>query len=185
MSKLVKSSLVAVCVFAVSVYLGTLVPPSTSSQTLQQIGDMLQPLKAVLAFPPLLILIIFLNNALKSLGAIVLGVAFGVPTLVFLAMNGFTIGVLMVAVYPIKGWAFVAASLLPHGIIELPMILFASALGLALGWESLRWASRRQSAVGGTLKRGLKLYVRWILPGLLVAAVTEVLVTPLVSHLFG
>jgi hypothetical protein len=36
------------------------------------------------------------------------------------------------------------ASSVPHGVIEIPAILLATALGLTLGMESLRWLLRRE-----------------------------------------
>jgi len=57
--------------------------------------------------------------------------------------------------------------------------LLATALGLTLGMESLKWLVRRESRVKLQLSDCLKVYLRLILPGLAVAAIIEVFVTPL------
>jgi stage II sporulation protein M len=76
------------------------------------------------------------------------------------------------------GWRYVLASFVPHGVIEIPLILLAAALGLTVGLESFKWLGRRESRVKLQLSNGLRVYVRWILPGLAVAAIIEVFVTP-------
>ena len=70
-------------------------------------------------------------------------------------------------------------SFVPHGVIEIPVILLATALGLTVGMESARWLIRRERRVKSRLSEGLRVYVRWILPGLAIAAIVEVFVTPL------
>jgi stage II sporulation protein M len=75
--------------------------------------------------------------------------------------------------------------LAPHGIIEVPLIVLATALGFTVGRESLRWLTGRKSLVRLQLRQGLKTYFKWILLGLLVAAAIEVFITPLIVGLAG
>lgn len=75
------------------------------------------------------------------------------------------------------------ASFIPHGVIEIPVVLLATALGFTVGMESARWLARKESRVRLRLSDGLKVYLRWILPGLAIAAIIEVFVTPLVIGL--
>jgi stage II sporulation protein M len=185
MNKTILSLAVVLLAFVVSLVLGTMQPIEQSSQTLNELSGLLQPLRAILESPVLLVLIIFLNNSIKALASMAFGVALGIPTMIFVAVNGFTIGSLMIAIHQTEGWGFIAASLVPHGIIEVPMVLWASALGLIVGWEALKSLRNRPSAARATLRHGMKLYVRWILPGLFVAAVIEVLVTPAIASFFA
>jgi uncharacterized membrane protein SpoIIM required for sporulation len=67
-----------------------------------------------------------------------------------------------------------AASLLPHGVVEIPAFLFAEALGLRAGLAWIwrlpghgRWASVRRQA------RDFRIALLWIIPALLVAALLE------------
>jgi stage II sporulation protein M len=127
-----------------------------------------------------IMVIIFLNNALKALAAIVLGIALGIPSLFFLVFNGFTLGIVASSLVADYGLAFVLAALIPHGIIEIPLIILASGLGMNIGRLSFNWLIQRGGAVKPSMNSALGIYVRWILPGLAVAAVVETFVTPLI-----
>jgi uncharacterized membrane protein SpoIIM required for sporulation len=50
--------------------------------------------------------------------------------------------------------------------------------------EVIRFIAGKRSQVKSVLKQSLIFYARWILPGLIVAAIIEVLVTPLTINLF-
>jgi stage II sporulation protein M len=130
-----------------------------------------------------LFLILFANNAVKALGLIFLGILLGVPSVFFIGLNGFIVGGFASVLESANGWRYVAASLVPHGVIEIPVILLAAALGLTLGMESLKWLLRRESRVKSQIADSLKIYLRLFLPGLAVAAVIEVFVTPLLMGL--
>jgi stage II sporulation protein M len=180
---LIRNLILAASIFFVSLVLGTLFGRNTVEGLMGQLGAMLEPLALTGKLTILLFLIIFINNAIKALGIIFLGILLGLPTLLFIGLNGFILGGLGSALESANGWRYVIASFVPHGVIEIPVILLAAALGLTVGMESLKWLIRRESRVKLQLSNGLKVYVRWILPGLAVAAIGEVLVTPLLIGL--
>jgi len=82
-------------------------------------------------------IIIFLNNAIKSIFIIYLGVFFGLIPIFFLAVNGMVIGYLLHNMAEVHGGAYtfeiIIKGLLPHGIIEIPAIVIASAYGIRFG----------------------------------------------------
>jgi len=151
---------------------------------------------ATLAFGPtpslFLVLFIFANNLRVSilsnlLAPVSLGVfPFLVPATVF-AQIGYVCGRLFIN----SGGSlsdpliFVSAYLLPHGIIELPTFMVSAALGLRMGaallstpgdfsvGENLLWAAAQTA----------KVWLLLITPLVLVAAIVEGLVTPLVIRL--
>jgi len=88
-------------------------------------------------------------------------------------------------VEPVRGLGYVVASLAPHGVIEIPMLLLATALGFRVGLESLKWLTGKKSLVKSQLSHSLKLYLTWVLPGLVVAAIIEVFITPWIVGLVG
>lgn len=180
---LVYSFLLATALFTVSVVLGTRVPPALLAEMLEEMGRLLEPVSSLGPFA--LFLVIFLNNAVKALGVIVLGVVLGLPPLLFVSYNGFAIGALVSGLKSVIGWEVIAAGLIPHGVIEVPLLLLATALGFVVGGESLKWLIRRKSAVRAKMRQGLKLYLKWILAGLFIAAVIEVFVTPFIMLLVG
>ena len=177
------SFLVATVIFTVSLALGMRVAPDVSIEMLQELGQLLEPLESLGSLA--ILLVIFLNNAIKTLGVVVLGVIFGLPALVFVSFNGFMIGTLVSGLKSIAGYGVIAASMAPHGVIEVPVLLLATALGFSVGGESLKWLIGRRSSVRAQLLRGLKFYFKWILGGLLVASVIEVFATPLIVGLAG
>jgi stage II sporulation protein M len=89
-----------------------------------------------------MIVIIFLNNAVKSILIIFLGAFFGLLPILFLVVNGMVIGYLLERVADTPGaisvFELVVKGLLPHGIIEIPAIIVACAYGLRFGVLVLR-----------------------------------------------
>ncbi|MBZ0296831.1 MAG: stage II sporulation protein M, partial [Anaerolineae bacterium] len=102
--------------------------------------------------------------------------------------------VLTPAVYVILGYifsqvllaghspAFLFAGILPHGIVEIPVIVLATASALRLGAVVTR--PPRGMTVGqawrGALGDTVKIGVGIVLPGLVIAAFLEAFVTPAV-----
>ncbi len=86
-------------------------------------------------------------------------------------------------------WAFFVVTVLPHGVLELPMATIATAQALRMGAILLR-----EPALGGGLRgmvvetgRFVRLMVLFVIPLLLVAAYIEALLTPMlvIRYLFG
>jgi stage II sporulation protein M len=175
----IRSLVLATGIFFISLVLGMLIGQNTVEGLMRQFGVVLEPLASTSSPSILLFLIIFINNAIKALGLVFLGILLGLPPLLFIGLNGFILGGFSSALESVNGWRYVIASFVPHGVIEIPVILLATALGLTLGMESLKWLVRRESRVKLQLSDSLKVYLRWILPGLAVAAIIEVFVTPL------
>jgi stage II sporulation protein M len=180
---LIRSLILATGIFFISLVLGTLIGQNTVEGLLGQLGAVLEPMTSVGKLSIVLVLLIFINNAIKALGMVCLGILLGLPPLLFIGLNGFIVGGLGSALESAKGWTYVMASFVPHGIIEIPVILLAAALGFTVGMESLKWLARRESRVKSQLSDSLKVYLKWILPGLAVAAIIEGFVTPLLIGL--
>jgi stage II sporulation protein M len=128
-----------------------------------------------------IMLVIFLNNALKSLLAIVLGAGFGIIPVIFVGGNGLLLGLVASQVSSEKGALFVLAATLPHGIIEIPMILISSGLGLRLGYLMYSSIMGKETDMRSELMQCLWIYIRIVVPLLFVSAVIETFVTPLVA----
>jgi stage II sporulation protein M len=179
----IRSLVLATVIFFISLVLGMLIGQNTVEELLREFGAVLEPLASTGNPSILLFLIIFINNAIKALGFVFLGILLGLPPLLFIGLNGFILGGFGSALESVMGWRYVIAGFVPHGVIEIPVILLATALGFTLGMESLKWLVRRESRVKLQLSDCLKVYLRWILPGLAVAAIIEVFVTPLLIGL--
>jgi stage II sporulation protein M len=179
--------ILAILLFTVSLLFGLSTSPELNGSTLEELVQTLKPIVDSLGSlgPVALILFIFLNNAIKALISMVLGIIVGLPTLFFVGTNGFIIGVTIAALHSHVGYGIIAASLVPHGIIEIPILLLTSALGLKIGAESVRFLTGQVSSVKSHLVRSLQIYVKWVLACLFVAAIIEVLITPLIISLAG
>jgi stage II sporulation protein M len=127
---------------------------------------------------PYLALAIFLNNSLKTLAVVVLGIFAGLLPLVFLLVNGYVLGLVLHASLQSKGLSVFFLAVAPHGLFELPAILLGTSIGLMLGARVLsHFFGKREGSLGNDLARGLRFFVTVIVPMLLLAALIEAFVT--------
>lgn len=108
------------------------------------------------------IIVIFLNNAVKSIFVMYLGALFGILPFFFLVVNGMVVGYLLQRVAEVHGggYAFelVVKGLLPHGILEIPAIIIACAYGMRFGvlafkgLGSLIFARSKTAGIGRELE---------------------------------
>lgn len=134
---------------------------------------------------------IFIHNV-KVVGAALLlaPLSFGSIALMLLLPAMLLVGFFAgeAALIGLNPWIFLAAFILPHGILELPAVVLASAFGLRLG------ASIMAPPPGFSISESimlsvadlLKVFVLVVIPMLLLAAAAEVYVTPwVVTRIFG
>ena len=175
------SFVLATVLFFASLALGMSLAPNVSASTVEELRPFLKPIAELSS--PVLLLLIFLSNAAKTLVVILLGVLLGLPPFIFVTFNGFLLGLLIQGLAPTTGYTMVIAGLAPHGIIEIPMLLLAVGLSFSVGKESLKWLIGKDNQVKLELRRALRIYYRWILAGLVLAALVEVFITPHLVHL--
>jgi uncharacterized membrane protein SpoIIM required for sporulation len=130
---------------------------------------------------------IFWQNARILLGATLLGLfTFGSTALVLTPAAYFIIGYLFSQVMA-AGYnpLFLAPAVLTHGIVEIPVIVLATAAALRLGAVVTRPPKGATVGHAWTMALGdtIKLWLGVILPGLLLAAILEAYVTPYVVAL--
>lgn len=133
--------------------------------------------------PFYIMLTIFRNNAFVSLLSLVLGLALGVFPILFIAFNGYFVGIICYVVSQQKGFLFILLALLPHGIIELPSVFLSASIGLRLGYHVFLYLIGRPTELGKEFIQGIMFYLSWILPLLFLAAIIETFITPLVLGL--
>lgn len=126
----------------------------------------------------ILFFIIFGNNTIKSFLAMIFGAFFCVIPVLFIAFNGLVIGVASSFIVDNSGLRYLLIGLMPHGVIEIPMVLLSAAVGINLGLESIRKIKSKDGDVKRELTKGLKLFSVLILPLLFVAALIESFITP-------
>jgi stage II sporulation protein M len=172
-------------VFVISMLLGIIVSIKNPAYSMNSLEMFKQSFGWIANLNPLAIMmVIFLNNALKSLMAFVLGIGLGFIPVLFVAGNGMILGMVADIVFREKGAVFVLTALLPHGILEIPLILLSSGMGLRLGHIMYLSLKGEHTDFKNELKQGIGFFTRWIIPLLFLAAVIETFVTPLVVSLF-
>lgn len=122
--------------------------------------------------PPLLMLRIFIQNSALSFFAMILGIIFAIVPILFIIYNGFIIGAVIYTVSQEHGVMLILINILPHGVIEIPMILLSAAIGIRLGQETIKKLLSKGN-VKKELTKGLEIYAFWILPLLFIAAAIE------------
>lgn len=132
---------------------------------------------------PELFVFIFLNNTVKALVMMYLGVGFGLVPLVFMFFNGMAIAVIVGGLSLSIGVGTAMTALLPHGLIEITAILLAAAVGLRLGWAFARRLRSQAVPLKAYLTDAWRFFLRLLMPMLLLAAVIETWITPVVMAL--
>ncbi len=130
-----------------------------------------------------LILLIFINNSAKIIILTVLGVLFGVAPVVFLAFNGFLLGVVAFIAQSENSWLSLALGILPHGLLEIPILIIAGAIGLKLGVVFIQSLKEQKNIIRQEFTKSLKFLGAILIPLLLFTAFIEVFITKSLIYL--
>lgn len=128
-----------------------------------------------------LFVFILVNNSVKSFFVILLGFTLGIVPVLFIVINGFILGLIYYEVAMQNGLSFALAATLPHGVIEIPMVLLSSAIGVKIGYETVK-KIKGEGSIKKELVIGIKFFAFRILPLLLLAAVIEAFLTPFILY---
>ena len=121
---------------------------------------------------------IFLNNAVKTLLAILLGGLVAIIPAILLFANGIALGVVFSLSTQARGLWLSLLSIVPHGVLELPAVFLGTSIGLMIGTKVIQRLLRpAETTVASELARGLRFFLTVILPLLLVAALVEAFLT--------
>jgi len=118
-------------------------------------------------------LVIFLNNTLKVLLSMFLGVFFGIIPFFFLVFNAYVLGVVATGV----DLHIFFAAIGPHGILEIPAFLIGAGVGLYLGAKFIKNRIFRINF------KEFKSVALLIIVMLFLAALIEVYITPSIINL--
>jgi uncharacterized membrane protein SpoIIM required for sporulation/ABC-type transport system involved in multi-copper enzyme maturation permease subunit len=154
------------------------------SEGLQTSGDAAQTLRGFItpSARGLAFMFIVWQNGRVLLAALLLAVfTFGVGGLILTPVVYVILGYIVSQVIIAgQGLDLVAASVLPHGIIEIPVILLATAASFKLGAVITRPPDGLTVGQAWTRTLGdtLKIAVGLVIPGLILAAIIESFITP-------
>jgi len=169
--------------FAISSYLGYIWAEENPESSELFVKNVSENIIFIKDLPPFLILvIIILNNTVKSLVSMVLGVFFGIVPVIFITFNGFLLGVVFDVYSRLHGSWKVAMALIPHGVIEIPAVLIACSYGLKLGLKLIERIMGKDTDLRGEFYKALRVYVKYVFPMLIIAAFVETYLTPILSQ---
>lgn len=132
---------------------------------------------------PLVFLFILLKNVSAVLFSFFLSPFFFLVPVLALLSNGWILGVVSVITVQEKSLGFLLAGVLPHGVIELPALFLGEAVALNFGAAvMLRVWGGQGGGLGAIFRQNLR-SLRLPIVLLLLAAVIEAYVTPLVLRL--
>lgn len=136
--------------------------------------------------PIMIMLFIFANNTLNSFIAMLLGILFGIWPVIFILVNGYFIGVVVFSSVQEYGILVVLFALLPHGIIELPMIFISASMGLRLGvlaFQKIFRIKEEEIRFKYELFSAIRFFVTVIVPLLFIAAIIETFITSTILYI--
>jgi len=170
----------SVCLFASAAIMGyfaaALDPEIAANWTKE-----LEMLKWIMDLPPVLIMmIIFLKNLLACSMSILLGIGLGLVPLLVATSNGFLLGIVSYGAIQKTGVLYLLAGILPHGIIELPVVLLSIAIGFRLGYLLALTIAKDKTDLTRETWRATHFLLSWVMPLLFVAAAIETFITPIV-----
>ena len=174
--------LICLAGFCFSLYAGFQLGDNISMEVLEEFMGSLPSLENYDV--TMIFLFIVFNNVFKSFLWMVLGALGSFPPLFFAVLNGFFLGNFSYGTSMEYSLAFTVAALLPHGIIEIPTILLSSAAGMALGYALIN-RLRGRGSLRTEFGRALRLFVTKIVPLLVISAVIEVTLTPMLVVFLG
>ncbi len=169
-------------IFIFSFVIGLLISAKNPEASANLLGLLKETYGSITSLEPFgRMLEIFKNNVRNSFMALLFGLGFGIVPFVFVTINGIVLGILVEFFLKKQGTFFVIAAILPHGIIELPMVIMSVGIGFRLG-HAAYLSTRHQKTTHellNELKQGVIFYFKIVVPLLLLAAFVESYITPL------
>ena len=158
-------------------YFSAKISPEDAKTTLLEFEKMFELITE--SGPFMQFIFIFLNNALALFLSIILGIIFGIFPLISVFSNGAMIGIfafLWNQEFALSGFLI---GILPHGIIEIPLLIVGSAIGLKIGKAVIDKVFKKKGKIKPEIKIGLDFFVKIMLLLALIAAAIEIFITPL------
>jgi len=118
---------------------------------------------------------IFWNNLHTTFLAVILGVIVGIVPAYITGFNGLAFGVAFSRICELKGAEIFLLGIMPHGIVELPTFLLSCTIGMKVGHDVIKGRPEEglSEKIYHSLGNGLKLYIFFLVPLLLLAAFIE------------
>ncbi|MBU3964884.1 stage II sporulation protein M [Patescibacteria group bacterium] len=149
--------------------------PEQAKNILEEFRKISEPIKNIA--PLELFLFIFLKNSVAVLIAILFGAVLGLAPFFAVFANGIILGVFAYAFLQKFSLPIFLAGILPHGVIEIPVLFFAAASGFRLWRAAFRRIVFNEKKFSQEFSRAMNFFFNTLLPLLLIAAFIETFVT--------
>ncbi len=134
--------------------------------------------------PSEVFLLIAVNNSVKTLLVMIMGILWGIIPVLFILINGYAVGVIASIVIFNNGLIYIILGTFPHGIFEIPAVLLAASYGVWLGEMFSKKLKKRSIKLGTHTKNALSKFTKIIFPVLIVAAFIETFITTWILDTF-
>ncbi|MCK5413051.1 MAG: stage II sporulation protein M [Candidatus Pacebacteria bacterium] len=124
-------------------------------------------------------LFIFENNVSKIFLLLPLGIFAGIFPLLFIFTNGLVFGIFAQVSSSLISWKFFVLGIAPHGIIEIPVLIIATAISLKIGKVAVWKIFKKDKKFLSEFSKAIKFYIFVLLPLLFIAALIEAYITPI------
>ena len=98
--------------------------------------------------------------------------------------NGLILGIVAFEMLNKYSWEILLAGILPHGIIEIPVLIVSAAIGIKIGKTVLWKIFKRRGSVKKEFGRALKFFFYVLLPVLFAAALSVSFITPILLSFY-
>lgn len=183
--KIKKISIILALFFIASFFLGYFLaysyPEKTKEIIYQGLKEMIEPAKDYSSFQ--LFEFIFIKNITAVIISILLGIIFGIVPILIIIINGITLGVVSYIMLEQFNIFVLLAGILPHGIIEIPALIFSAASGVWLWRSFYRYVRYDENIMAKELISVFQFLLFIIMPMLALAALIETFFTPRILDL--
>jgi|Deesub1362A_J573_1020465.scaffolds.fasta_scaffold00331_26 stage II sporulation protein M len=163
--------------------------PSVERMVVESFQDRVESILGIVPtdsvlYPLMISVMIFLNNSFVSLISMFSSILppFFLSPPFLLSINGYVVGVV---IHSTPSPFFALITILPHGVLEVPMVIFAVSMGTKIGVEVVKFIFRRKSEVRKNIYLSMRTFVFLLLPLLLIAAFIEVFVSSTLAYTLG
>ena len=175
-----KFILAAVLIFVFAAFYGYFFAQNSLLETELVLEKLQEVLGPIVEMPPLgQFLFVVLNNSLTVFLVIVLGIIFGLFPFLVLFSNGTILGIIALFSKTELSWSTFFVGTLPHGIIEIPVVILACAIGFKLGKTLFDrvFKKEKEADIKTELNTALVFFIKVLFPLLLLAAADEIFIT--------
>lgn len=125
-----------------------------------------------------IMLFIFANNAIVNFVLIFLGIFFGLLSMLIILTNGILIGIIFFQFASQYGFMLVFITLIPHGIIEIPITFTSASIGMKLGLRTFQKLFKiKHVDLKYEFLNAIRIFFIVIIPLIFIAAIIETYVT--------